>query len=88
MSKITIEISYDLNRADLSKKLVEVIKPEISSASEKFSRSSIQIKSLNNKFISEITATDYTAAKASFNSLMSWINTTLEIFNTYSKKED
>lgn len=80
-----MKIECNLNDKNLANKLVQTIKPEISSSSEKFSRSNIKIGQKEEIFFAEIEASDITAAKASFNSVINWIKSSLIIFQIFSK---
>jgi tRNA threonylcarbamoyladenosine modification (KEOPS) complex Pcc1 subunit len=84
MSKIKMNIEFDLKSNELAKKLVFALQPEVSASSEKFLRSSIMIENENTTGKAKLEAIDIIAAKASFNSLMSWINSTLEILEKFS----
>ena len=80
-----MKLECNLNDKYLVKQLIQALEPEISSSSEKFSRSTIQIGIKNDIFFAEIEAADITAAKASFNSLINWINSSLAIFQNFKK---
>lgn len=80
-----MKLECDLKDKNLANQLVQAIKPEITSSSEKFSRSNIEIGLKGKIFFAEIEAADITAAKASFNSLISWISSSLVIFQNFNK---
>ena len=71
----------------LAEKVVKSLKSDISNTSDFFDRSSLIINSKNNMIDLEITASDLTAAKASINSCLQWLENSINILEKYNINE-
>ena len=75
---------FEVSTPILAEKVVASMKSDIVNTSDFFERSSLIIKSSANKIILEITASDITAAKASINSCLHWIENSINILETFN----
>jgi tRNA threonylcarbamoyladenosine modification (KEOPS) complex Pcc1 subunit len=85
MPKISLTIEFDLKNENLAKKIVEALKPEVITTAEKFNRSNIIINNKGQLVNINIEAKDVVAAKASFNSIINWFNSTLQILEKFGE---
>ena len=83
VSRFQFEVSSEI----LAEKVVKSLKSDISNTSEFFDRSSLIINSKNNMIDLEITASDLTAAKASINSCLQWLENSINILEKYNINE-
>ena len=80
ITKFQFEVSTDI----LAEKVVKSLENDISNTSEFFDRSSLKIEA-RSKFIElEIQASDITSAKASINSCLHWLETSVNILEKYN----
>ena len=83
VSRFQFEVSSEI----LAEKVVKSLKSDISNTSDFFDRSSLIINSKNNMIDLEITASDLTAAKASINSCLQWLENSINILEKYNINE-
>ena len=83
VSRFQFEVSSEI----LAEKVVKSLKSDISNTSDFFDRSSLIINSKNNIIDLEITASDITAAKASINSCLQWLENSINILEKYNINE-
>ncbi|MHA1990449.1 MAG: KEOPS complex subunit Pcc1 [Candidatus Hodarchaeales archaeon] len=85
MPKISLKLEFDLKNEKLARKIVEALKPEVTTTTEKFTRSTIIINNKDKLININIEAKDIVAAKASFNSIINWFNSTLQILDKFGE---
>ena len=77
-------IEFEVESQTLAEKVVLSIKSDITNTSNFFERSTLNIYCKLNKIILEIIAKDFTAAKASINSCLLWVENSIQILEKYN----
>ena len=85
--QLVAKFQFEVSTKILAEKVVKSLKSDISNTSEFFDRSSLIINSKNNMIDLEITASDLTAAKASINSCLQWLENSINILEKYNINE-
>jgi tRNA threonylcarbamoyladenosine modification (KEOPS) complex Pcc1 subunit len=81
---VVATFSFELSDEALAEKVVKSLKSDIEKTSNFFERSNLTIKAQANKIELEIKASDLTAAKASINSCLYWIENSVNILEKYN----
>jgi tRNA threonylcarbamoyladenosine modification (KEOPS) complex Pcc1 subunit len=82
--KLVIHFSIHFDSENESKIIFTSLKPEIQE--HDFERSQVSIFLKKSKINVKIQAQDFSAAKATINSVLSWISTTSGVIGTFSKQ--
>ena len=85
--QLVIKFQFEVSTKIFAEKVVKSLKSDISNTSDFFDRSSLIINSKNNIIDLEITASDITAAKASINSCLQWLENSINILEKYNINE-
>lgn len=81
---LVIKFVFELSSKIIAEKAVKSIQSDIESTSTFFERSMLKIEEKDNRIELEISASDISAAKASINSCLLWLENSINILEKYN----
>ena len=85
---LVAKFEFEMLNDSLAEKVVKSLKSDILSTSEFFERSILKIQINHIRIELEIQASDISAAKASINSCLLWLENSINILEKYNKIEN
>ncbi|MHA2363130.1 MAG: KEOPS complex subunit Pcc1 [Candidatus Hodarchaeales archaeon] len=81
---ISLEIVIEVSTEIIAKKVIQAVITDVNSASDYFERSVIKIRNQRNLIRLNISANDIIAAKSSINSVLLWLENSIDIIEKFS----